>query len=110
MSIRSIQMRTVENFSNSQRGSQFDPAVIMLIMSMVKEFLEMLQDCRDPNSARRIVNNPTWLQQRVMRQRVIASLGRSGFRQYGNQVETSLLEVGKTVTDDEMVQAYAELG
>jgi hypothetical protein len=109
MVLQTLTDRAVANFADKQDSAQFDPAIIFVIAEMVVQIIEMLEDCREPDDATEIANDPSWLQKRLVRVQARRMMGRKEYRKNGSEVVDSLLDAGKSITASEMAGAYGEL-
>lgn len=109
MSLKSIQDKAVDNFSNKHRGEAFDPAVIFSFGELIADFIARLQECRTVGEARELVRSPSRWQKRVLAVRVRKELGGREFRKNGRDVISSLLKTGESVSVEEIQEAYDEV-
>ena len=109
MSLKSIQDKAVDNFSNKHRGEAFDPAVIFSFGELIADFIARLQECRTASEAGAMVKSPSRWQKRVLAVRVRKELGGREFRKNGKDVIASLLETGKSTSVAEIQEAYDEV-
>lgn len=107
--LEQVQDSAVNKFANKKAGAQFDPTIILVIAEMVMTFIEVLQDCRDPQEATEIVNDPTWLQKRYVAMRVRRAVGRNVYRDQGADIVDALLETGQDIDEELMTAVYQEL-
>lgn len=88
----------VEDFAAKHEGQAFDSAWISVIMDIVNQILEAFANCKKtPPEALAMANRPTLLQKFVLRRTVIKSVGRRDFREHGEDLIQSILDVGKRV-------------
>jgi LDH2 family malate/lactate/ureidoglycolate dehydrogenase len=108
MSIQLLADKAVSNLPNN-KADKFDPATIIIMVEIITTLLSALQNCREPEKAKEICNDPTFLQKRVVTLQVRKTMGLREFRQNGKNVINAVLKTGKDVTTEELATAYNEL-
>ena len=91
-------------------GYEFYPAIILVIIEVITQIIEAWQNCRkEPEQAAAMVQNPTWLQDRVLRIRLRRELGWREYRENGEELTVALLEVGNETTAEALAEAFEEV-
>lgn len=106
-----VKTKVAEQFIQvgGEKEAAFDPASILLWLSVAKELLAMLQECRKLRNPSEIVQNPSLRDRLVLRNEVRKNLGVRGFRRDGRPLIDAFLKAGGELTKEEVESLCEEV-
>ena len=114
--LANLQEKVYNNYKGRGNKQEFldgvDPTVWPQIAQILADLVFAIQDCLvsesvdvDLEAAEEIVNEPTWLQRRLVTIRTRRNLGWFGFRRNGGpDLVEAILEEGRNLSKDELDQ------
>uniref|UniRef100_A0A6M3LEK8 Uncharacterized protein n=1 Tax=viral metagenome TaxID=1070528 RepID=A0A6M3LEK8_9ZZZZ len=109
--LKTMANRVVRSYNKTgdQEEVFFDPASIMLYISILTEVIRLAKRCREARSIPTSAQSPTNLELGIVRRIVRKKLGFISYLRKGKEMIQSILEVGAGSTPEEISQLYQEV-
>jgi len=106
-----VKSKVVPSFSavGGDKEAAFDPASILVWLSVAKEVIALLQECKKARDVPEVAKNPTIFQRAVLRGRIKDQLGTRGFLKHGRATVDAFLKAGASLTEAEVESLYSEV-
>lgn len=106
-----VKEKVVTGFTNSGGNTEaaFDPASILIWISVAKELIGLLQSCKQAKDVPGLAKNPNVFQRAVLRNTLKDKMGIKGFFRHGRASVDAFLKAGADLTADEVQDLYDEV-
>lgn len=106
-----VKTRVADQFVQvgGDKEAVFNPSDILLWLSVAKEVLAMLQECRKLRDPADIVKRPNLKDRLVLRNEIRKNLGVRGFRRDGRPLIDAFLKAGGELTKEEVESLCEEV-
>jgi hypothetical protein len=94
----------------SGENKTFDPVTIAIVLSIIYSVFKLFQECRKtPDEVVEVSANPTLLQRRFLHRKLWRELDYNTRKNDGDQIFNAMLETGKELTAEDVLEANNEI-
>lgn len=94
------------NLNKQSGGATFDPVTIAIVLSVIYSVFKLFQACRKtPDEVVESAKDPTILQRRFLRRKLWRELDYDTRKSSGDQIYNAMLETGKELTIEDVLEA-----